>query len=208
MHTARPEDPRDGTRPGVRQGGADEGDAAGFTLIELMVVLLIMAILMAIALPTFLGVRVGAQYRSAQSDLTNSVISARSIFAADGRYPTAGTTATELQTAEPEMTYLSGTAPPDNTNYTLRHTISLSTSTTNGYIIVVTEQSPDGRCWYAESNDEPAGVQTTDGFGASYDANPGVWYAGSIDTGLASCNANSVPSLYGSGWSQAYPPAT
>jgi len=58
----------------------DEGAESGFTLIELMVVLLIMAILMAVAIPTFLGVRSGAQDRSAQSDLTNAIISAKTIY--------------------------------------------------------------------------------------------------------------------------------
>jgi len=47
---------------------ADEGKDttdSGCTLIELMVVLLIMATLLAIAIPTFLGVKGGAQDRVA-----------------------------------------------------------------------------------------------------------------------------------------------
>ena len=47
----------------------------GSFLIELMVVLLIMAILLAIAIPTFLGVKGGAQDRAAQSNLNTALTS-------------------------------------------------------------------------------------------------------------------------------------
>ena len=65
-----------------------EGAEAGFTLIELMVVLLIMAILLAIAIPTFLGVKGGAQDRAMQSDLTNALTSAKAAYANSGSYAT------------------------------------------------------------------------------------------------------------------------
>ena len=67
-----------------RAEGAEEGAEGGFTLIELMVVLLIMAILLAIAIPTFLGVKGGAQNRAAQSDLTNAITSAKAYYTNTG----------------------------------------------------------------------------------------------------------------------------
>jgi type IV pilus assembly protein PilA len=55
----------------------------GFTLVELMVVVLIIAILIAIAIPTFLGARVRAQDRAAQSNLRNALTAAK-VYYADG----------------------------------------------------------------------------------------------------------------------------
>jgi len=79
-----------------------EESEEGFTLIELMVVLLILAILLAIAIPTFLGVKGGAQDRASQSNLTNALIVAKTVSANNnGSYPTAITTA--LNTAEPSL---------------------------------------------------------------------------------------------------------
>src|ERR1039458_10739746 len=79
----------------------------GFTLIELMVVLLILAILLAIAIPTFLGVKGGAQDRAAQSNLTNALIVGKTISSqAGGVYPTTVTSlVASFASSEPGLTF-------------------------------------------------------------------------------------------------------
>ena len=89
----------------------EEGTESGFTLIELMVVLLIMAILLAIAIPTFLGVKGGAQDRAAQSNLTNGLLSAKSLYSSGGSYPTAANFTATMATQEPELTFTAATVP-------------------------------------------------------------------------------------------------
>src|SRR3974390_3251444 len=91
---------------------------AGFTLIELMVVLLIMAILLAIAIPTFLGVKGGAQDRAAQSNLTNALTSSKAVYSSRGSCPAfagAGGLSATLATQEPELSFVGG-APSMGTN--------------------------------------------------------------------------------------------
>ncbi len=128
---------------------ADRSAEDGFTLIEMMVVLLIMAILLAIAVPTFLGVKVGAQDRSAQSDLINSAIEAKNLFANDGSFVGISTRVTELQNEEPEMTYTTDRVwyPPPP------HEVAVYVSPDNNVLLLV-DQSPDGRCWVVEVNEE------------------------------------------------------
>src|SRR5580658_2226005 len=94
-----------------------EGAEAGFTLIELMVVLLIMAILLAIAIPTFLGVKSGAQDRAVQSNLTNALTSAKAGYANGGSYAANATSETvALFSAEPNITFETGTATTGTNN--------------------------------------------------------------------------------------------
>src|ERR1035437_6949684 len=83
-----------------------EGAEAGFTLIELMVVLLIMAILLAIAIPTFLGVKGGAQDRAVQSNLTNALISAKSTYATNSSYLQGASMIAVLSAQEPSLTFV------------------------------------------------------------------------------------------------------
>ena len=80
----------------------------GFTLIELMVVVMILAILIVMGLPTFLGVRARFQDRAAQSDLRNTVLSARIIFTDNATFTSADETASGLVTIVPNFCYVAG----------------------------------------------------------------------------------------------------
>jgi type IV pilus assembly protein PilA len=133
-----------------RNTESDEvGTESGFTLIELMVVLLIMAILLAIAIPTFLGVKGGAQDRSAQSDLANALLTAKTAYTNNGSYTTvAASLVTILQSQEPELTFGVATA-------TAPHQIEVAVAA-DGNAIILVDSSQSGNCWAVDDNDGSA----------------------------------------------------
>jgi type IV pilus assembly protein PilA len=181
----------------------EEGAESAFTLIELMVVLLIMAILLAIAIPTFLGVKSGAQDRSAQSDLTNALTSAKAVFTAAGGYPQlASGLISSLHSTEPELTFTTGALP--SAPYS-PHTLSVAVAS-DGKGLLLAEFSQDGRCWYAEDNEEGTATIPTGLTGGS--SSQGVTYAGTTagTTGVT-CNASSISSSLANGgtWTTSYP---
>jgi type IV pilus assembly protein PilA len=177
----------------------EEGAESGFTLIELMVVLLIMAILLAIAIPTFLGVKSSAQDRSAQSDLTNAITSAKAVYTQNGAYPTgpAGQTgvsmATSLQTVEPELTFTTLAVQSSGTPHGISVTVD-----SQGLVLVLADVSADSRCWMAEDNENAYGTPTIGGLSTSiYTTQNGIHYAGSPSgTACTSIQASSPQTAY------------
>ena len=110
-------------------------DERGFTLIELMVVVLIIAILIAIAIPTFLGAKTRAQDKAAQSSLRNALTNAKGIYTDTDSY--VGSTTTALATAEPSLTFTTGTSTgPKN--------VSVASNAT---AIVMAAKSAGGTCY-------------------------------------------------------------
>jgi type IV pilus assembly protein PilA len=176
---------------------AEEGAESGFTLIELMVVLLIMAILLAIAIPTFLGVKGGAQDRSAQSDLTNAITAAKAYYANNGSYTAVATLVSAMQSNEPELSW--GTGPALTSP---AHEISVAVSTDNNILVLATE-SASKTCWYAEDNDEPSA--TTGGLtGAT--STQGVQYAeGTAGQAPSTGCTATLTAAPASGWQASYP---
>jgi type IV pilus assembly protein PilA len=179
-----------------RAGAAEqEGAEAGFTLIELMVVLLIMAILLAIAIPTFLGVKGGAQDRAAQSNLSNALISAKSTYATNSSYLAAPSLVAVLSSQEPELSFTTAAVGTTANN-------QISVNTASGQLIMVAYSPANGGTCWALSDWDGSGTALTNGpTGAS---GQGTQYtAWKYTTGV--CNAGSLPS--GTTWSTAYPSA-
>jgi type IV pilus assembly protein PilA len=109
----------------------DEED--GFTLVELMVVVMILAILIVMGLPTFLGVKSRFQDRAAQTDLRNSVLSARILFTDTATFTSATSGAAGLVTIVPNMCYVAGTSA---TTSAATGTVACATGSGNGSISV------------------------------------------------------------------------
>ncbi len=116
----------------------------GFTLIELMVVVLIISILIAIAIPTFLGAREGAQDRGAQSNLRNSLTSAKVLFADDGDYGSVDKA--NMEAVEPSLTF--DVAADFDVTASNQVVLAVSTTTTANDTVTFYAYSDSGECFH------------------------------------------------------------
>ena len=165
-----------------RDGAADLGEDAGFTLIELMVVLLILAILLAIAIPTFLGVTGGANDRAAQSNLNTALTTAKAA-AANNNQTYSGIAITgaapSLQNNEPSINWQPGAV-------TTQGPVSAYISNDgNGIVLATWSKNNGGTCFYASDNQAKVTAVDDTGSGGGADA---AWLGG---------GANAAPAVAG-----------
>ena len=173
---------------------------AGFTLIELMVVLLIMAILLAIAIPTFLGVKGGAQDRAAQSNIETALTNAKAVYGNNQSY---GTTSASIQAsltaAEPSLTFTTSANASTSQN-----TISVATDQTPGTAVMVVTKSAAGDCWGAFTNESNSvGPDIQGGTTAWPVTTAGTWYIaykGSVCSAAAASGFTTAATANSSGW--------
>jgi type IV pilus assembly protein PilA len=174
-----------------RDGAADLGEDAGFTLIELMVVLLILAILLAIAIPTFLGVTGGANDRAAQSNLNTALTTAKAAAANNNQtYTGIGVTgaAPSLQKNEPSINWQVGSVSTQGP-------VSAAISTDgNGIVLATWSKNNGGTCFYAADNQAAVtpGTAPADPAWQTGGTNPAPLTAGTVyaeSQGHATCNA-------------------
>jgi type IV pilus assembly protein PilA len=167
--------------PGRSCDDGRTGPEDGFTLIELMVVLLIMAILLAIAIPTFLGVTSGAKVTAAQSNLTNAVISAKTIYSKTGGYSTStATLVSALKKVDPSLGFTSGTA--------VKGSNSISVAWVTANVIVMAALDSNTGCWIVADNETTTGYTVS----STHVIPAGEYYGWHLDPVVAPCRASTL----------------
>jgi type IV pilus assembly protein PilA len=187
----------------------EEVAEAGFTLIELMVVLLIIAILLAIAIPTFLGVTNNASDRAAQSNLTNAVTEAKTLYEIGSTYTTA---AAAYSSQAPEFTWGANSncaAATATQNCVSFEDVDAAQANDSQGIILAVWSAKTTTCWFAVDLEATPAPITGDTPGTSFDqggdsteANAGVYY-GKISK-PATCSASLAVNPTAATWGASY----
>jgi type IV pilus assembly protein PilA len=206
-------------RPGCSRRPVAED---GFTLIELMVVLLIIAILLAIAIPTFLGTTNSASIRSAQSNLTNALVEAKSAYQNGATYSPGGTPVTPatLASSAAEFSWVTGgcgTGAP--ANCISEQVVDVASNTDGQGIVLAAFSSKDHSCWYAADVTASPGALSGDtgvpfvagGVAPTYPKGgsttvdrAGVFYAKKAGADDTTCNANWAATRAAFNWGTSY----
>jgi type IV pilus assembly protein PilA len=169
-----------------------------------MVVLLILAILLAIAIPTFLGVTKSANDRAVQSNLNTAFVNAKAAFQQNSQsYAGSAALVASLTTAEPSLSFITGATAL--TSGTAQSTVSITTSTDGGAVILAGLAKGTGNCWYIVDNtvSESTG-QTTYSIpwsstatatytATTFPATAGTWYGEWKNATTGSCDAVTPP---------------
>jgi len=120
--------------------------------------------------------------RAAQSDLVNSAVTLKSLFATDGQFHSAASEVSELQRYEPELNFTVNPVTSANP----AHQIEVIMSPDQLVVLLVAE-SQTGRCWDLEENEEA----TITAVPANWTTAQGISYGGTLASAgpQGSCSA-------------------
>lgn len=173
-------------------------DEAGFTLIELLVVLLILGILLGIAVPTFLNTVSSAQDRVSESNLTNAILDASTVYMGN-QQSFASVTPSSLSSADPEFDWVTTDCKAaGKLNCMSEEVVDVAAADDKSGLILATYSPHTGTCWYAAILEAtPAAIKTDTGSTAFTKKAPtapantaGTFYAKQLVTGTKTCKAS------------------
>ncbi len=136
---------------------ADETGQAQAQLIIVAVVLVLTIILLAVLVPVFLGLRNTANNRNAESTLENAMTVAKGVYSNHESYANLSTAT--LTSAEPQITWVSGTQPVSNDK-----TVLFSPGA-SGQSLELLTASTSGKCFaaYDIESSSSAAISSADG---------------------------------------------
>ncbi|NNN22117.1 MAG: prepilin-type N-terminal cleavage/methylation domain-containing protein [Acidimicrobiales bacterium] len=160
----------------------------GFTLVELLVVMLVISILLAIAVPTFFGVISTSKQTAAESNTTNVLILAQTIYTNNvGQYLDTNSMVNNLATDSSGLTFTSGSSTSENNVSVVTGTSG--TPTVYSYVSIA-DLSGNGNCYHIISTLQPISLYLGSSGPTTY--GKGTWYAyeRAPTTGSLTCSAS------------------